>query len=1100
MLFEVVVAVLAAGIFCLKIANYADPAVLRPSVISHAIAVAAHNTVSAIENIAVLNHCPRGLDKHDVDGGYVCAGESGPGPYMDIYVSYPLVGRGREAIFSSTDRGSISAAAALLHNQVDLPRYRPVHLSPVPTWSENPYSASYWRLEFYSLRPTLNLLYAYRTTGNVVYAKRLLRLDSSFIAAEGRSPWAWADPHAVALRSMALVDTWWKLRQGHQLPESTSTAILRELEKTGRFLADPNHYNAGDDDLAATEAAALYELAVAFPTLPNAPHWLSLAKDRLRWQLALAVDPDGQLIDNAPYYDFYVLDEYWQIYGYSTAQGYPVSADFGAKLRSMLNFASYILQPNTQIPLLGASVEEKINDYGVYAAMAGTDPEFRFVLTHGAQGSRPPRNSISFPASALTIMRSGWGSSAEFSRSTYLTYNVGRYRTGHSDLDALGLTLYGGGGDLLPDPGLYTETPGPYQDYFHGTMSHNTVVVDGKSQSQGNGTEQPLVTKGGLTYQSAESSLYPGVTHRRLVMMIDANHVLVVDRLSSTAAHTYQQMFHLFPGARLSKSGLTVSGIGGRPRRQVTIQQLLPGGITERDTINRRGRQPDGLCSIKYGELLPCYAVSYSARGKDATFVTLLTIGSRRQAGFGIKVSHESQRLHITDGQRNLRISLGESAAISPRSLATDPTPPPVRTTSVPEVSVPRKWTVMGPGLLSSARESGGPDHAVVGLSTNSGAPVYMQNNSVRLNLERNNLRLRLKVNGLAQLSELRLRLSNDHWAKWVTMNPLTTYTSGYAGQWVNLFLGPSAQWGSDGGWQASAPGFNWAHIDGLEIEMITRHGGGPSAAASIGGLTQLPVQNEGKLAFVFDNGYQSVLPAARYLHQHGMAGDVGVVGKYVDYPAQNYLNVFQLRTLQNNWGWNVVNQIQQDVNAVQQYYDQHDISGFVPDFVQQAAWLEANRVNSAPNWLIYPHGSTNAELERKVSQYYMFAPVAADGPDAYPYGDPHGVTDLEIRYSGDRKRGGAGFTPPAQILSAVRQAVVHHMTLILTFDRINSEEGDVPGYPLSLFKEVVKGVRRSGIKVMTLSELDRSNGVPVRNHIDVTIGRPSQIMVTING
>lgn len=996
--------------------------------------------------------------------------------------------------------GSIAAAAALLHNQVDLPRYRPVHLPSVPTWSENPYSAPYWRLEFYSLRPTLNLLYAYRTTGNVVYAKRLLRLDSSFIATEGRSRWAWADPHAVALRSMALVDTWWKLRQGHQLPEPSSTAILRELEKTGRFLADPNHYNSGDDGLGVTEAAALYELAVAFPTLPNAPYWLSLAKDRVRWQLALAIDPDGQLIDNAPFYDFRVLGEYWQIYEYSIAQDNPISVNYGAKLRSMLNFASYILQPNTQIPLLGASVEEKINDYGVYAGMAGIDPEFRYVLTHGAQGSRPPQKSISFPASALTIMRSGWGSGAEFGRSTYLTYNVGRYRTGHSNLDALGITLYGDGGDLLPDPGMYTETPGPYHDYFHGTMSHNTVVVDGKSQVQGNGAEQPLATKDGLTYQSAESSLYPGVTHRRLVMTIDANHVLVVDRLSSTAAHTYQQMFHLFPGARLSKSGLTVSGIGGRPRREVTIQQLLPGGITVSDTINRRGRKPDGLCSVKYGRLLPCYAVSYTARAKNATFVTLLTIGARRQAGFAIKASQEGERLHITDGQRNLRISLGESAAIPSRSWATDPAPPPVRAAIVPEASAPRNWTAMGAGSLIFGRATGGPDHAVVGLSTNSGSPAFMQNNSVRLNLERNNLRFRLKVKGLAQLSELRVRLSNDHWARWVTMNPLTAYTSSYAGQWVNLFLGPSAQWGSDAGWQASAHGFNWANVDGIEIEMITRNSGGPSARVSIGGLTRLPAQDKGKLVFVFDNGYQSILPAASYLHQYGMPGDVGVVGKYVDYAAQNYLNVFQLRALQNDWGWNMVNQTQQDVNAVQRYYDRRDIAGYTPDFVQQAAWLEANRLNSAPNWFIYPHGSANTELERRVGRYYMFAPVVADGPDAYPYGDPHEIAGLEIHYSVAGKTGGAGCTPPAQILSAVHQAVLHHMTLILTFDRINSEQGDVPGYPLSLFREVVNGVRRSGIKVMTFSELDRSNGIPVRNRIGLTAGRPSQITVAVSG
>ena len=1097
--FEVVFGVIAIGIFCLKIANYADPAALRLSVIRQAVATAVRNTENAIGNLAILNNCPGGLSKNDVEGGYVCVRESGRGPYTYIYGSYPLVGRGRESIYSSTDEGSIAAANALLHNEVVLPRYRPVRLPSLPTWSENPYSASYWRFEFYSLRPTLNLLYAYRTTGKVVYAKQLLRLDSSFIAAEGRSRWAWADPHTVAFRCMALVDTWWKLRQDHQLPEPASTAILEELEKTGRFLADPNNYNSGED-FSTSEAAALYELAVAFPTLPDAPQWLSVAKDRLRWQLALAIDADGQLIDNAPSYDFDALNQYWQIHEYSLAQGYPIAADFGARLRSMLNFATYILQPNTRVPLLGASVEKAINDYGVYSDMAGIDPGFRYVVTHGAQGSRPPEKSVSFAASALTVMRSGWGDGPQFSRSTYLTYNVGRYRTAHSDLDALGITLYGDGGDLLPGPGRYTDSSGAYRDYFHGTMSHNTVVVDGQSQIQGNGAEGPLVTKDGLTYQSAESSLYPGVTHRRLVMMIDANHLLVVNRLSSTADHTYQQMFHLFPGARLRKSGLRVSGIGGTPRREVTIQQLLPRGITESDTINDRGRRPDGLCSERIGELQPCYAVSYSARGKDATFVTLLTVGAPQQGGFAIKVSDDGGRLGITDGQRHLGVSLSDSAAIAPRAWATAPSPPPVGATPVPAVLAPGSWTTRNDGFLSFSHASGDSGPVVVGLSTNSGSPVYMQNNSVRLNLDQHNVRLSLKVTGLAQLSELRLRLSNDHWAKWVTLNPLQAYTPDRAGQWVSLFLGAGGQWGSAGGWKVSAPGFNWADIDGMEIEMITRSSGGPSATVSIGGLTLVPTQNEGKLVFAFDNGYQSILPAARYLHQEGMAGDVGVVGKYVDYPAENYLNVFQLKALQNKWGWNMVNQTQQDVNAVRQYYDLHDVGGYAPDVVQQAAWLEANGLNSAPNWLIYPYGSTNTQLEGLVGRYYMFARLMAGGPDAYPYGDPHGIASLDVHCSGGGRKGDGSCTPPAQVLSAVHQAVIHHMTLILTFDHINSERGEIPGYPLALFKELVNGIRRSGIKVMTFSELDRSNGVPVKNRIDVTAGRPSQIVVSISG
>ena len=225
---------------------------------------------------------------------------------------------------------------------------------------------------------------------------------------------------------------------------------------------------------------------------------------------------------------------------------------------------------------------------------------------------RPPK-SVSFPASALTVMRSGWGDGPEFARSTYLTYNVGRYRTAHSDLDALGITLYGDGGDLLPDPGLYTYTPGRLPRL----LPRHPVTQHGGRRREfpgagGRHRRDSLVTKDGLTYQSAESSLYTGVTHRRHGHDDRPDHVLVVDRLSSAAAHTYQQMFHLFPGARLAKYGLTVTGTGGTPRREVTIQQLLPGSITESDTINRRGRKPDGLCSVKYGQLLPCYSISYT--------------------------------------------------------------------------------------------------------------------------------------------------------------------------------------------------------------------------------------------------------------------------------------------------------------------------------------------------------------------------------------------------------------------------------------------------------------------------------------------------------
>lgn len=1096
---EVMVALIFGSIFFFKVFSYLNSSALSPSSVGHALSLAVHNSTAFISNLPFLNSCPSGLAMQDVPGGYVCAPDRVTGTYSDIYRTYPLVGRGRESIYASTDEGSISAANDLLRNQYDVARYPPVRMSGMPTWSENAYSANYWRFEFYSLRPSLNLLYAFEHTGDAVYARKLVSLDMSFISAEAKSRWAWSDPHAVAFRAMALIDTWWKLRQAHQLSEAASTAILGELEKTGSFLADPNHYQP-ENNHCVNETAALYELGVAFPTLPNAQTWLALAKQRFQWQLDGLIDADGQLIENSPYYDFYALAKYSEIYNYSIAQNSPIISSFKAKLDSMTRFATYILQPDSQVPLLGASIETAINDNGVYLQLAAADPQLRYVLTHGAQGTQPDKNSVYFKASGLTVMRSGWQSGSEFPDSSYLTYNIGQYRTAHSDLDALAITLYGEGGDLLPGAGLYTYQPGTYRNYFHGTASENTVVVDGKSQAQGNGTGTPLETSDGMTYQSAESSLYSGVTHQRMVMMIDAGHILVVDRLSSASVHTYQQMFHLFLGAKLSQSGLTVSGTGGTPRRQVTIQQLRPQGITESAVINQRGANPAGLCSQTYGQLLPCFQISYSARGKNAEFVTLITIGAARVPGFSVTASADGQHLKIADGQRHAVVSLGQTAAKPAQAWATNTTPPPVDRQAVPASSTPADWTSTGSGVLHFGRAADRHNAVVTRLSTDSSSPSYLRNDAIRLNLLQSNAQIALEVNGYARLSELRLILSNNHWAKTETMNLLDALPHTESDSWTTLFLGPSARWGYNGGWRSSAPGFNWAQIDGLEIEIAARTSGGQPSTVSVAGVSLLPEQNQAKLSIVFDDGYQSILPAASYLHQNGMPANVAVIGKYVDYLARDHLNLYQLKQLQNDWGWDMVNHTQQHADAVLSYYDQHNLTDYAADILQQATWLEQNGLNSAPNWFIYPHGDTNADLERVVGRYYMFARVTADNPDAYPYGDPHAISNLEIQYPGDGGESGvAGRTLPSEILSAIHQALIYHSTLLLTFHRIHSVSSDPPGYPLALFKQVVNEIKQSGIKVYTLSQLDESNGVPVTNQIHYQPAQPAQITVQID-
>ena len=97
--------------------------------------------------------------------------------------------------------------------------------------------------------------------------------------------------------------------------------------------------------------------------------------------------------------------------------------------------------------------------------------------------------SVQMPASGYTILRTQREEEAVRSEETeqYVFLKYGVHGGGHGHPDKLGLTVYACGERQAPDLG----TPGYGIDLFQGwyrqTVSHNTVVLDGKSQPAGAG-------------------------------------------------------------------------------------------------------------------------------------------------------------------------------------------------------------------------------------------------------------------------------------------------------------------------------------------------------------------------------------------------------------------------------------------------------------------------------------------------------------------------------------------------------------------------------------------------------------------------------------
>jgi Heparinase II/III-like protein/Concanavalin A-like lectin/glucanases superfamily/Heparinase II/III N-terminus/Bacterial Ig domain len=537
---------------------------------------------------------------------------------------------GEESMYAELDEGEEGSAQDLLGN------VWPARGLPLPylqwplTWQEDPYKEAYWEFYFYGLRPEGTLLYEWERTGNDAYLEKLIAILRSYVAYDRTRPTntvTFDNDHTSAYRTMELVNFYVKLKIAGALPQDLEAGLAQSLEKLGAFLAEPKHFEA-DFNHGFNEGAALLLLADNFPHMSGAAGWRTLGLERLKEMLANTIDADGVEVENSPFYQVYVLGIVYQIAQWAKRYEPALAAPYAEAASKMLAYTADITQPNGYLPMLGATATTYMpsQDPDVYGPMAAVDPEFDFAFTRGAKGTPPPDGTVLFPVSGQFIMRSPQGAVSNLPNQTYVTFNAGTYRTSHSDLDAMGMTMYSNGTTLLPTSGLYTYTEEPWLEYFHGTRSHNTVVVDGKDQVEGSATAGSHGAANGSTWVSGVSGLYAGVTHHRTIVVLRQGLTLVVDELAGTASHQYAQTWHLAPGSTVRESGgdTYVANAAGAPT--LTISQADPTGITTQSLYG--ATDPiQGWYSNGYGAKQPDWALEDTRTGTNALFTTLLAAG-----------------------------------------------------------------------------------------------------------------------------------------------------------------------------------------------------------------------------------------------------------------------------------------------------------------------------------------------------------------------------------------------------------------------------------------------------------------------------------------
>jgi peptidoglycan/xylan/chitin deacetylase (PgdA/CDA1 family) len=597
-------------------------------------------------------------------------------PLMTISeLAQPGQKEGVEHMYQFLRHGSIETANSMLDNCWNLPRFDEIcFVGNTPTWREDPYDENYWRFVFYSLRPMRHLLYAWESTGDIVYRDRLVELLYDFNEDHKTSPWVYyheADKHGAAFRGLVLVEIRWTLAHDSVLSIEEAKMIDDLIHETGIYLADEANFQGGYNH-GFTQAAALLTISTNHPKMANTYEFNRLARLRIDGLMSQTIGSDGVLIENSPYYHFYIMEKVGEIAGWADRNGVDLPNSIKSKLPLMVAYATRIAHPDGSLPLLAASIPSNGMESGGMAAFIG-DSEFAWARSQGEFGSPPTTLDAWFDSTGQFIWRSSWID--DKNQTAHLVFDVGPYRTAHSELDASNLVWWAGR-PILIDPGLYSYESSEARDFFRGSLAHNILTIDGLDQREGApeifhrpnasvSISNPLSSSPLATTNSAcaytSHSLSLG-TIERWVCAIGNHSILIIDRVESDSPKNFDIWWHLDDGllASVNNSGWDIYDENELICKAVTLNS----GSASWEVIRGRDKPLQGWVANNYESMVPATVLHSQERGVMWASATLFSIGNVTPHLYG-NITHSNTILKIETDEGSGQVTIPAFGSIN---------------------------------------------------------------------------------------------------------------------------------------------------------------------------------------------------------------------------------------------------------------------------------------------------------------------------------------------------------------------------------------------------------------------------------------------------
>ncbi|TIS55095.1 heparinase II/III-family protein [Mesorhizobium sp.] len=390
----------------------------------------------------------------------------------------------------------------------------------------------------------------------------------------------WASGIEVALRAISLIVTMDLIgeRLGVAIRQQVGEILAASAYWLPRF---PSRFSSANNHLVA-ELAGHYLISLAFGAESAA------ARNDLLAEVDKQILADGAGAEQTPTYAAFTAELILLCAAAAQQAGTPFPAPVEARLAAFANFVDW-LPPKAagfgdddegRVLTLGdeqdyvRSVAAAIHGFLRTPGSAAEPDDFRALFYGAPPAPAPvPYGLQTFTQGGLSVWRGEMNG-----RSIDLTFDHGPLGylsiAAHGHADALSLTLCIDGEPVLVDPGTWLYgSGGVWRDWFRSTPAHNTLNIEGKSQSIIAGTfnwshkavAALVKSEPGAHWRlCARHDGYRsrfGVVHQRTVTR-QADGILVTDQLLG-GGRVAEVVFQLAAGLSANRDGNTVTVLRG---------------------------------------------------------------------------------------------------------------------------------------------------------------------------------------------------------------------------------------------------------------------------------------------------------------------------------------------------------------------------------------------------------------------------------------------------------------------------------------------------------------------------------------------------------